>query len=202
MKSVAVVLIVASLALWGCAGDDGGGGSDVQAELAGLLVQDAESGVDAGCVRDKTNELSDDQAQFLIDNIAAESADGFDAELQTWVASLIECVSEPRSASGNRELFNDEVDGVRAEVADCFVVEVSDGGRRYRTTIEVRNGSDAAQTVTVTVDADLGRGGVSDSFEVPAGASDAWAVTSDEETADEVGDVECADYIDGIQVTL
>jgi hypothetical protein len=77
-----------------------------------------------------------------------------------------------------------------------------DGGRHYLTTIEVRNGSDLAQTVTVTVDADLGRGGVSDAFEVPAGASDAWAVTSDEETTDEVGDVECADYINGIQVTL
>jgi hypothetical protein len=137
MMRVGAVLIVGSLALWGCGDGDDDGGGDAQAEVA----------------------------------------------------------------DGDRELFSDEADGVRVEVADCFVVDL-DGGRHYQTTIEVRNGSDLAQTVTVTVDADLGRGGVSDAFEVPAGASDAWAVTSDEETTDGVGDVECADYINGIQVTL
>jgi hypothetical protein len=39
-------------------------------------------------------------------------------------------------------------------------------------------------------------------FEVPAGGRDAWPVTSDEATNDEVGDVECADYISGIVVTV
>ena len=110
--------------------------------------------------------------------------------------------SEVAGGADDREVFNDEADGVRAVVADCFVVEVADDGRRYRTTIEVENGSGVAQTITVTVDADLGRGGVSDSFEVPAGARDAWAVTSEEETTDPVGNVECADYITGIGVTL
>jgi hypothetical protein len=202
MKSVAVVLIIGSFALWGCGDDDGAGDGEVQAELAGLLAQGAELGVDAGCVRDKIGELSDDQAQFLIDNIESDSTDGFDLELQRWIADLSECVNEPATGSGNREPLHDEVDGVRAEVADCFVVEMSDGGRRYQATIEVHNGSDAAQKVTVTVDADLGRGGVSDSIEIPAGANDAWAVTSDEESIQEVGDVECTDYINAIRVGL
>ncbi len=104
--------------------------------------------------------------------------------------------------TGDRERFNTEVDGVRVMVADCFVLEVSDGSRRYSTTIEVENSSDVAQAVTVTIDGDLGRGGVSDSIEVPAGAQDAWSVTSEAETADEVGDAECADYINDITVTL
>jgi len=101
----------------------------------------------------------------------------------------------------NRELSS-EVDGVRAEVADCFVVETADGLRRYQTTIEIRNESNVAQAVTVTVVADLGRGGVSDTIDVPAGASDAFAVTADETTDDEVGDAECTAYIEDVEVTL
>ena len=110
--------------------------------------------------------------------------------------------TETAAGSDDRALFTVDVGGVRAQVADCFVVEVSDGSRRYQTTVEVANESDATQTVTVTIDADLGRGGVSDSFEVPAGAGDAWAVTSDAETDDEVGDVECADFINDIELSL
>ncbi len=200
MRRVAMVL-VGSFVLLGCGTDDGGG--DAQAQLAELLVQDADASIaiDMECVRGKSSELSDDQAQFLIDNIGAESTDGFDVELQAWVASLDECIGGV-AQTGDRELFNAEVDGVRAMVADCFVLELSDGSRRYSTTLEVENGSDVAQTVTVTIDADLGRGGVSDSIEVPAGARDAWPVTSDAETADAIGDVECADYINDITVTL
>jgi hypothetical protein len=49
--------------------------------------------VDTDCISDKTGELSDDDAQFLIDNIDAD-ADGFSSELQVWVASLIDCVDD------------------------------------------------------------------------------------------------------------
>jgi len=43
------------------------------------------------------------------------------------------------SAPDDRFLFHDEEAGVRAVVADCFVVEV-DGTRHLRTTVEVHNG--------------------------------------------------------------
>ena len=110
--------------------------------------------------------------------------------------------SEVAEGTDDREMFNDEDNGVRAMVADCFVTESPTEGRRYRTTVEVVNESKTARTITVTIRADLGRGGVSEAFEVPSGATDAWSVASDEETSDPVGDVECADYITGVELTV
>lgn len=104
--------------------------------------------------------------------------------------------------TGDRGRFNDEADGVRAVVADCFVREASDGSRRYSTTVEVDNDSGDVQLVTVTVVSDLGWGGVSDTFEVPAGGQDAWGITSEAATSQAVGDVDCVDYISSIVVTV
>ena len=111
-------------------------------------------------------------------------------------------VSTSPDSRNDREVFFDEVDDVRASVADCFVSETSDDGRRYRTTVEVVNSSSTAHAIVVTIEADFGRGGVSDAIEVPAGGSDAWAVVADEETTDPIGDVECGEYIVGMEVTL
>jgi len=94
MNKALVVMMSASLALWGC-GSDGGGGS-TQSELADLLVgQDVGVGFDEQCVRDKTEELSDEDAQFLIDNIDATDTEGFSAELQDWADGLIDCLEDP-----------------------------------------------------------------------------------------------------------
>jgi hypothetical protein len=94
MKKILTVLVGASLAFvpLGCGGGDDSDG-EAQAELAALMSSDVEFGVDTDCISDKTGELSDDDAQFLIDNIDAE-ADGFSSELQVWVASLIDCVDD------------------------------------------------------------------------------------------------------------
>lgn len=43
---------------------------------------------------------------------------------------------------------------------------------------------------------------MSDPVEVPAGAPDAWAVTSESETDAPVGDIECADHVLGIEVDI
>lgn len=112
--------------------------------------------------------------------------------------------SEPTTAPGtadDRTVLFAEADGIRAEVADCFVVDI-DGSRRYQTTVEVRNDSDVAREVAVTVVAELGRGGTSDTFEVAAGAGDAWAVTGDETTDDPVGDAVCTEFIDAVELVL
>ena len=101
----------------------------------------------------------------------------------------------------DRTLLWVEVDGVRAEVADCFVVDVQ-GSHRYQTTVEVRNDSSERHEVVVTIVADLGRGGTSDAFEVAAGAADAWAVTADEATDDPVGDAVCTDFITEVDLVL
>lgn len=94
MRKLAGVLTIAAIAMIGCSDDDGGDGSDLQGELATLLQQDVDFGVDKDCLTEKTEELTDQQAEFLIENFDAESADGFDAEIQAWVASLVDCVDD------------------------------------------------------------------------------------------------------------
>ena len=105
------------------------------------------------------------------------------------------------SAPDDRFLFHDEEAGVRAVVADCFVVEV-DGTRHLRTTVEVHNGSDAARRVIVTVSSTAGVDSDSAAVEVPAGASDAWAVTSRETTDAPRGAVECVDAVASVAVAV
>ena len=62
-----------------------------QTELADLLVQN-EALFDEQCISDKTAELSDEDAQYLIDNIDATDVEGFSTDLQAWVETLIDCV--------------------------------------------------------------------------------------------------------------
>lgn len=84
------VLAVASLLVWGCGGDDDAGG-EAQEELADALLAEEVTGADEACLRDKTAELSDDDAEFLLDNIDATDTSGFSDELVAWVDSLIDC---------------------------------------------------------------------------------------------------------------
>jgi hypothetical protein len=91
MKTTAVLVACASLLLFGCGGSDDDGGRSAQTELADLLVEN-ESLFDEECIRDKTGELTDDDAQFLVDNIDAADVEGFSENLQAWVDTLIDCV--------------------------------------------------------------------------------------------------------------
>ena len=98
MNKVLIVLFGVSLALVGCGSDGDSSGSDsgtTQSELADLLVAQGEGvGFDEQCVRDKADELSDEDAQFLIDNIDASDTEDFSAELQAWVDGLFECLDD------------------------------------------------------------------------------------------------------------
>ena len=98
MNKVLVAVFGVSLALSSCGSDGGGSDGDsgaTQSELADLLVAEGESvGFDEQCVRDKTAELSDEDAQFLIDNIDASDTEGFSSELQTWVDGLFDCLDD------------------------------------------------------------------------------------------------------------
>ena len=102
-----------------------------------------------------------------------------------------------------RQIYrSEEVDGVHAVVADCFVVDDADGTARYSTTVEVDNTSASLHSVAVVIDADEGGRGTSDTFEVPAGGKDAWAVVGEGTTTAPVGDVECTDYINAVSVIV
>ena len=98
MKRILAIMVTGSLVLWGCGSDDdgdSGSGGAAQTELADLLVAQVEGvGIDEQCLRDKTDELSDDDAQFLIDNIDAADTEGFSTELEAWVDGLVECLGE------------------------------------------------------------------------------------------------------------
>ena len=73
----------------GCGSDADSG--EAQTELADLLISDVEFGADPDCLRDKTGELSDDDAQFLVENFDADGTEDFSTEQQAWVLSLFDC---------------------------------------------------------------------------------------------------------------
>lgn len=107
------------------------------------------------------------------------------------------------STLDDRQIYRSaEVEGVVAVVADCFVIEDADGAARSSTTVEVRNTSTSSHRVAVVIDADDGRGGTSDTFDIAGGGTDAWAVVGDSTTDDPVGDVECTDFINAISVEV
>ena len=87
-----------SLVVVACGGDDSGG-DGAQAELADRLIADAESeelDVDEGCVREQIGELSDDDAQLLLDNFDADDVpDGLSTEGEATVVGIFECVEFP-----------------------------------------------------------------------------------------------------------
>jgi hypothetical protein len=98
MRRIGVLAIVATLAISACGSDSGSDGGDDQQRLADELMQaiDAEGSgefVDEECIRDKTNELSDEDAKILYENIDAEDLEGLgvssDGELV--VASMLDC---------------------------------------------------------------------------------------------------------------
>ena len=91
MKRTMALLVTTSFLVVGCGSDDDGGGGP-QNELADLLLAEDVAGVDGECLRDKTAELSDDEAEFLIDNIDSTDTDTFSSDLQAWVDGLIDCL--------------------------------------------------------------------------------------------------------------
>lgn len=113
MNKVLVAVFGVSLALSSCGSDGDGGGSsdsgDKQSELADLLVTQTEGvGFDEQCVRDKTGELSEEDAQFLIDNIDSTDTEGFSSGLQTWIDGLIGCL-EASDMTETSDAADDEV---------------------------------------------------------------------------------------------
>ena len=91
MKTTAALLVGLSLLMWGCGSDNDA--DESQSELADLLLQDSAGVVDEDCIRDKTDELSEQDAQFLIDNFEATDTEESSDELQSGVDGLIDCFS-------------------------------------------------------------------------------------------------------------
>lgn len=79
-----------------CGDDDDSGSGSVQDQVADMTIEQlgADEGVDvdADCVRDKANELSDDDARAVIDAGLSGDAD-VSEEGQAVAASLVECLT-------------------------------------------------------------------------------------------------------------
>ena len=81
----------------------GGGGGDVQGEVADLYIEamgelgdelGVDLDIDEGCVRDLTDQLSDDDAQKLVDAGIDGDPEDLSAEADEIAEQLAECVSE------------------------------------------------------------------------------------------------------------
>lgn len=91
-------LAVGALALAAC-GDDDGGGDSVQDEVADLLIDDFNEGgeevegmeLDEGCVRDVSGQLSDEDAQAILD-AGANAAPDVSSDADELLAELIGCI--------------------------------------------------------------------------------------------------------------
>lgn len=128
MNKVLVAVFGVSLALSSCGsdGDSGGDSGATQEELADLLVdQSGGVGFDEQCVRDKTGELSDEDAQFLIDNIDVSDTEGFSSELQTWIDGLFECLDDADTTETSDGADDDDAEVVSTDTTDD-TIEASD----------------------------------------------------------------------------
>ena len=96
MKRLLATTLVAGLALVACGSDDDGGGSDAKDQLYDELTADGAGAVfDEGCLRDLVDDLSDEDAQLLVDNIDAtedELAESGPSEAALeFIGSLLGC---------------------------------------------------------------------------------------------------------------
>ena len=95
MKSLTPIIMIAALALAGCGGSDGGA-SDAQAQVAQQTIDAAsEAGfdLDEGCVNNIVTELSDDDAQAIVDAGPLGDPD-VSAEGSALAGQLVNCISQ------------------------------------------------------------------------------------------------------------
>ncbi len=138
MRRSSAFAITASLAISACGGESAG---DDQARLAELMTQEESFGaVDDDCVRDKTKELSDEDARILIDNIDANDVGdvGLSPEGELWVLSLLECIGggiEPDSSrpSADEQLVEGAPEGLDGQESSPVPAgSIADIGRGWR----------------------------------------------------------------------
>ena len=135
MRIIKVLTIFACVAVSACGGGSSG---DDQALLAELMVEEDSFGfMDEECVREKTAELSDEDARILIDNIDAEDVEGLGLsdEAELWVFSLLACVGEDFDVDDESSLtvLDGAPEGVIGDRSEPVPVgTIADIGRGWR----------------------------------------------------------------------
>ena len=96
LTSAAIALVLALGGASACSSDgDGGGGDSLQQQVADQTVEQMSGDdvtVDDGCVQEKADQLSDEDAQAILDTDLGGDADVSD-EAKEIAASLVECIS-------------------------------------------------------------------------------------------------------------
>lgn len=70
MKKQLAAAMVAGLVIAGCGSDSDGGGDSPQDEVAEIIIQaadDAGADPDADCIRERAQDISDEDAQAMVD---------------------------------------------------------------------------------------------------------------------------------------
>ena len=108
-KRILAATAAATLLLAACGGDDDSGGDSPQDQVADMMIDalNAEfeseelqgvASLDEDCVRDAAGELSDDDAQKIIDAGPDGDPEGLSTSAEEAAASLLECVDIDLSA--------------------------------------------------------------------------------------------------------
>ncbi len=125
--------------------------------------------------------------------------------MRAWSAAMIlvtaalvvgTCGSDDGGVSLDRE-----IDEVRTRIASCRIVDFDDG-RRHNVTVEIYNQSDSTLDVTVALEAEGDLTGTSETFEVPAGGSDAFPIVFDQTTTEPAGQLECDGFLTAVDTKL
>lgn len=119
MRRLLATTLVAGLALVACGSDDDGGGSDAQDELYAELTADGTEGLDEGCLRDLVDDLSDEDAEFLLENIDSTedqlADEGISEAALEFVGGLFSCIDLSDIDLGDVDLGDLEDDGTVEE---------------------------------------------------------------------------------------
>ena len=98
MRKTGVLVIVAALAISACGSDSDSDGGGDQERLADKLMEEIDADnagefVDEECLRDKMDDLSNEDAKILYDNFDAEDIEDLGVSLdgELTVDSIIEC---------------------------------------------------------------------------------------------------------------
>ena len=136
MRTSRILAVTACFTVSACGGGSSGANQELLADL--MVEEDSFGFMDEDCVREKTAELSDEDAQILIDNIDADDVEGLGLsdDAEEWVFTLLACIgddadfTEGDSATTLIEGAPEGVTGDRS--APVPSGEIADVGRGWR----------------------------------------------------------------------
>lgn len=114
MKSRAIVALSASALVLAACGGGGGGKQDEVADMVLEQMEDEDVTIDEDCVRDAAGELSDEDAQKILDAGPDGEADDLSSEAQAAGAALVDCID-----------FDSMLDEIDTSIPDITIPDIT-----------------------------------------------------------------------------